>query len=94
MCQSTPAITNITQEQIKDIGESVELSCSVIYAGDYHVHWVKHNPDRTTLTISASAMLIVRESRFSIRVDDAAKAYVLQVFLKLLINSIFQQFFS
>lgn len=39
--QRTPSISYISQEQIKDIGGTVELECSVQYAQDYSVIWMK-----------------------------------------------------
>lgn len=40
--QRTPTISYISQEQIKDIGGTVELQCSVQYAKEYPVLWVKY----------------------------------------------------
>lgn len=82
-CQRTPSISHISQEQIKDIGGVVELECSVQYAQDYPVLWIKVNKNKQvdSLPISTSSSLIVRDSRFSLRYDVSSSTYTLQVCL-------------
>lgn len=77
--QRTPSISYITQEQIKDIGGTVELECSVQYAQDYTVLWVKnaHGGDNTFLSTGSS--LVIRDSRFALRYDPSSSTYTLQV---------------
>ncbi|XP_014249298.1 lachesin [Cimex lectularius] len=79
--QRTPTISHITQEQIKDIGGVVDLKCSVQYAQDYPVLWIKLSPGRVldNLPISTTSSLIIRDSRFSIRHDKSSSTYTLQI---------------
>lgn len=87
VAQRTPTISYISQEQIKDIGGTVELSCSVQYAQDYPVLWIKIGRDRRMdpLPISTGSSLIIRDSRFALRTNDADSTYTLQVTLYFLI---------
>lgn len=80
MAQRTPSISYITQEQIKDIGGSVELQCSVQYASDYNVVWTKQGRDPFDITfISNSASLVIKDSRFALRYDPSSSTYILQI---------------
>lgn len=80
-CQRTPTISYISQEQIKDIGGTVELKCSVQYAQDYPIIWMKVDRARVTdpLPLSSGSSLIIRDSRFAIRYDTASSTYTLLV---------------
>lgn len=79
--QRTPTISYISQEQIKDIGGTVELDCSVQYAQEYPVLWMKVDRGRLTqpLPISTGSSLIIPDGRFSLRYDPASSTYTLQV---------------
>lgn len=79
--QRTPTISYISQEQIKDIGGTVELECSVQYAEEYPVLWMRIDRSRQSdgLPISTGSALIIRDSRFSLRYDTASSTYTLQV---------------
>lgn len=81
MAQRTPTISYISQEQIKDIGETVELRCSIQYAEDYPVLWIKLNRNSVheQVALSTGTALIIRDSRFAIRHDTASASYLLQV---------------
>ncbi|CAH2101740.1 unnamed protein product [Euphydryas editha] len=76
-----PTISHITQQQIKDIGDQVDLDCSVHYAQDYPVVWLKHDRYKSTesLPLSSNSGLIIRDSRFSLRFDDASATYTLSI---------------
>ncbi|XP_043475633.1 lachesin-like isoform X1 [Leptopilina heterotoma] len=80
-CQRTPSISYISQEQIKDIGSSVEMQCSVQYATDFSILWMKkgRSYDSTSLPLSTGATLIVQDSRFALRYDQSSSTYVLQI---------------
>jgi hypothetical protein len=86
--QRTPTISYISQEQIKDIGGVVELDCSVQYAQDYPVLWMKIDQNRTQdpLPISSGSSLIIRDSRFSLRYDTASSTFTLQVNVSFIIT--------
>ncbi|XP_066991008.2 lachesin isoform X2 [Anabrus simplex] len=79
--QRTPTISYISQEQIKDIGGTVELDCSVQYGQDYPVLWIKVDRNRQVdpLPISTGSSLIIRDSRFSLRYHPASSTYTLQI---------------
>lgn len=78
--QRTPTISYISQEQIKDIGGTVEFVCSTQYTQDYPVLWIKVNKNREDqLPISTNTALIIRDSRFALRSDTASSSYTLQV---------------
>ncbi|XP_029177585.1 lachesin isoform X2 [Nylanderia fulva] len=79
--QRTPTISYISQEQIKDIGETVELHCSLQYAQDYPVLWIKVNRDSVNeqVALTTGTALIIRDSRFAIRHDTSSATYVLQI---------------
>lgn len=75
--QRTPTISYITQEQIKDIGGTVEFDCSVQYASDYQVLWSKTDADPVFL--STASTLVIKDSRFSLRYDPNSSTYKLQI---------------
>lgn len=78
--QRTPSISYITQEQIKDIGGTVELECSVQYAHDYTVLWIKSSRERgDPVFLSTSSSLVIKDSRFALRYDPSSSTYTLQI---------------
>lgn len=78
--QRTPSISYITQEQIKDIGGTAELECSVQYAKEYTVLWVKSGRDRSdSVFLSTGSSLVIKDSRFALRYDPSSSTYTLQV---------------
>lgn len=78
--QRTPSISHITQEQIKDIGGTVELECSVQYAKEYTVFWAKASSgDLGSVFISTGSSLVIKDSRFALRYDEASSTYTLQI---------------
>ncbi|XP_020292615.1 lachesin-like [Pseudomyrmex gracilis] len=79
--QRSPTISYITQEQVKDIGETVELQCSVQYASVYPVLWIKINKEnkQDQITLAINNGIIIADSRFSIRYDSETSTYHLQI---------------
>ncbi|XP_050529577.1 lachesin-like [Daktulosphaira vitifoliae] len=72
--QRTPTITHITQKPIKDIGGTVELTCSVLYSQDFPVMWAKVNKDKNSepFVISMGGSLVLKDTRFElIQRDDS-----------------------
>lgn len=67
-------ISNISPDQVKDIGEEVILNCTVQNPKKYYVSWVK---DRST--ISLSEILAARSDRFEIKHDNATDTFSLYV---------------
>lgn len=77
LAQRTPTISYITQEQIKDIGGTVEFDCSVQYAKEYSVIWTKTDGD--SVFLSTGSTLVIKDSRFSLRHDPNSSTYKLQI---------------
>lgn len=75
--QRTPTISYITQEQIKDIGGTVEFDCSVQYAKEYSILWIKTDVDPVFL--STGSTLVIKDSRFALRYDPNSSTYKLQI---------------
>lgn len=80
IAQMTPSISYISQEQIKDIGGVVELDCSVQYAREYTVVWIKTGRNRADYVfLSTGSSLVIKDSRFALRFDGASSTYTLQI---------------
>lgn len=79
--QRSPTISYISQEQIKDIGGSVDFSCSVQYSQDYPVVWAKIDKSKITepVHISHGTTLVLRESRYRIQLNKETSTYTLSV---------------
>ena len=78
--QRTPSISYISQEQIKDIGGTVELECSVQYAREYTVVWIKTGRNHADYVfLSTGSSLVIKDSRFALRFDGASSTYTLQI---------------
>lgn len=69
--QRSPTISYISQEQITDIGGTVQFDCSVQYAQEYPVLWMRKDSATSdyNLPISTGSSLILHDSRFSLRYD-------------------------
>lgn len=85
--QRTPTISHITQKPIKDIGDTVELICSVVYGMEFPVLWDKYDKKKTTepVLLSTGRTLFIKDSRFSlsqetdIALQKDISYYILQV---------------
>ncbi|XP_013787114.1 lachesin-like isoform X2 [Limulus polyphemus] len=79
--QQNPVISYITKERVVNIGDNVDLQCSVQYASNYPVLWtkIKYENPSSNLFISKDSTLIVPDPRYSIRHDEASKTYTLQI---------------
>lgn len=77
--QQNPSIVQITPGQSVDLGDTVDLSCSVQYGASYPIIWTKLNPNNSPLFISRDAALSVLDNRYSIRHDDSSSTYTLQI---------------
>jgi len=76
----TPTISWITKEQVVDIGDSVQLECSVQYSNDFPVLWQKQATEfMQDLPISNGPSLILREPRYALRYDTGSSTYILQI---------------
>ncbi|XP_059620977.1 lachesin-like [Phlebotomus argentipes] len=74
-------ITDISQKQIKEIGEYTHLNCTVKTDGAYKVWWNKRKLERTTesFPISIDDQLTINDPRFKIVHDQASSTYSLQI---------------
>ncbi|XP_050434761.1 lachesin-like [Adelges cooleyi] len=66
--QRTPTITHITQKPIKDVGGTVELTCTVLYSQEFPVIWTKINSEHSIepVTISLGGTLVLKDTRFEL----------------------------
>ncbi|XP_029832537.3 lachesin [Ixodes scapularis] len=78
-CQQSPVISSISQERVVNIGDTVDLECSVQYISEYSVIWVKLNEGNNNLFISTGSKIVVPGQRFSIRHDESSSTYTLQI---------------
>ncbi|XP_035210612.1 lachesin-like isoform X2 [Stegodyphus dumicola] len=77
--QQNPTISYITKEQYANIGDSIDLVCSVHYATGYPVLWVKIDKNGRNSIISTGSTQLIPDQRYSIRHDDASNSYTLQI---------------
>ncbi|KAL7648845.1 UNVERIFIED_CONTAM: hypothetical protein RMT77_000764 [Armadillidium vulgare] len=76
----TPSISYISKSKEVVIGSSVELECSVQFAQDFPVLWVKKGvKGQDDLPISTNSALIIRDSRYSLRYDKGSSTFILQI---------------
>lgn len=79
--QRSPSITYISDDQLLDVGGTVELSCSVQYGLEYSVNWLKtgrSNKDQI-IFLSTGTSLVVKESRFALLYDGASATYTVLI---------------
>ena len=77
-----PTISFITQPEIvTDIGGDVEMKCSIQYASDYPVIWMKlDSVDRNNdLTVTVGTTLILKDPRFNVDLDRSTSTYTLRI---------------
>lgn len=79
--QRKPTISYITQTTIKDIGDAVELKCSVLYTTEYPVLWLKIDNERILepVVLSNKNTIIIKNPRFSLLQDTENYSYILKV---------------
>lgn len=79
--QREPSITDITEDQIADVGGSVELGCSVInnVHENYNVNWLRIGSRSSSVFLSTGTSLVVKESRFTLLYDGASSTYIVLI---------------
>lgn len=78
--QRSPSITFISEDQVVDVGGTVELSCSVQYGTEYSVIWLKTGRNiRDSIFLSTGTSLVVKESRFALLYDGASATYTVLI---------------
>lgn len=74
--QRSPSITYISEDQVADVGGTVELSCSVQYGQDYAVVWKKYGKTPNDYTfISFGTAKAIKESRIAVLYDGVSPTY-------------------
>ena len=77
-----PTISFITQPEIvTDIGGDVEMKCTIQYASDFPVIWMKLDEvDRNNdLTVTVGTTLILKDPRFHVDLDKTTSTYTLRI---------------
>lgn len=78
--QRSPSITYISEDQVVDVGGTVELACSVQYGNEYSVIWLKTGRNRNDrIFLSTGTSLVVKESRFALLYDGASATYIVLI---------------
>jgi neuronal growth regulator 1 len=78
--QRSPSITYISEDQVVDVGGTVELACSVQYGNEYSVIWLKTSKNRNDhIFLSTGTSLVVKESRFALLYDGASATYIVLI---------------
>ncbi|XP_054712586.1 lachesin-like isoform X2 [Uloborus diversus] len=79
--QRSPTISFISKEKVVNIGDTVELECTVQYAQDYSVVWLKTDPENPSdnLFISSGTNQIVPGDRYTVRHDDNTGTFILKI---------------
>jgi len=55
------------------------MDCSVLYATEYPILWMKIGDDGKPIPLSSGSSLIIRDNRFALRYDTASATYTLQI---------------
>ncbi|KAJ8684440.1 hypothetical protein QAD02_020232 [Eretmocerus hayati] len=78
--EKEPTIISISKETSKELNSNVELNCTVQNPSRYSVMWNKldKNPSDNT-PISAEEVLIHRDARYSVKVDNNTSTYTLHI---------------
>lgn len=90
MCNAQgPEIIKMSDNLIREIGETVVLYCCVKNNNNFPVQWLKDTSAEMTdpVLISFSSTLIVMDERFTVETNNSC--YTLKVFYKLLLFIIY-----
>lgn len=68
----SPSISQISQEQVIEIGDTLKLKCVTQYSKDYPVHWIRTDPDvpSSSTLISQSNTVVVPSDRYAVSTND------------------------
>ena len=55
------------------------MECSVLWATEYPVLWMKIDKDGKPIPLASGSSLIIRDHRFAMRYDTASATYTLQL---------------
>lgn len=76
--QNEPTIVDISEDQEVELGGRAEFGCSVQFRQDYSVNFLKHGKTPTeNVFLTFGSVLVIKDSRFSVLVDESAAYTVL-----------------
>lgn len=80
-CETTPTIESISPEQIKDIGDSAILNCTVNNPDNYTIIWTRKDRDRPTdnVVLTIGSALTMKDARFELIITNNNTSYLLNV---------------
>lgn len=82
IAQRSPTISYISQEQIKDIGGSVDFQCVIHDAQEFPMQWKKIDPAKATEPIDISMDTVITfkdDPRYSVRYEAHNNTYALSI---------------
>jgi len=77
--QRTPTISFVSPNISTTRSATIDMDCSVLYATEYPVLWMKIGADNKPIPLSTGSSLIIRDHRFALRYDTASATYTLQL---------------
>jgi neuronal growth regulator 1 len=78
--QQNPSISFISQDQVKDVGGTVELKCSTKFAQNHTTVWAKNGPERSNhIFLSSGRFLVTHNPRFALFFDEASSTYIIKI---------------
>lgn len=77
--QRTPTISYVSPNISTTRSSTIDMDCSVLYATEYPVLWMKIGADQKPIPLSSGSSLIIRDNRFALRYDTASATYTLQL---------------
>lgn len=76
-CQQNPTISYISKEKVVNIGDSLDLVCTVQYSRDYPVVWHKINNEnsRNSLFISRGSQVVGPANKYAVNYNERTSTY-------------------
>ncbi|KAG4068753.1 hypothetical protein HA402_002444 [Bradysia odoriphaga] len=82
-CKEKPSIISISPEQVKSIGESAVLNCTVKNPDQYAVIWTKKDRDHPTdnVVLSINNQMTMKDPRFELKIvnESISESYLLHI---------------
>jgi len=77
--QRTPTISYVTPNISTTRSSTIDMDCSVLWATEYPILWMKIDSDGKPIPLASGSSLIIRDHRFAMRYDTASATYTLQL---------------
>ena len=77
--QRTPTISYVTPNISTTRSSTIDMECSVLWATEYPVLWMKIDKEGKPIPLASGSSLIIRDHRFAMRYDTASATYTLQL---------------